>query len=90
MQSRFSNQLISAVGSMKLKQHWQQHVGKKAGDKIVKMLSKSSDSKKVLNVGNVPKKKKTKKVTFAVKKLSDQEIKQRVNQIVSGGRNKII
>ena len=74
---------------MKLKQHWQQHVGKKAGDKIVKMLSKSSDSKKVLNVRNVPKKK-TKKVTFAVKKLSDQEIKQRVNQIVSGGRNKII
>ena len=35
------------------------------------------------------KKTKQKKVTFAVKKLSDQEIKQRVNQIVSGGRNKI-
>ena len=53
------------------------------------MLSKSSDSKTVSNVRNVPKNKQ-KKVTFAVKKLSDQEIKQRVNQIVSGGRNKII
>ena len=56
---------------------------KKAGDKIVKVLSKRSESKKV-----------PKKVTFnddvtvktiPKKKLTDQEINQRVSQILSGG-----
>ena len=56
-----------------------EHVGKKAGDKIVKMLPKSGKSK------NVPK-----KVTFnetvktIPKKMTDQKINQRVNQILSG------
>ena len=61
-----------------------EHVGKKAGDKIVKMLSKNSKSKKV-----------PKKVSFnndvtvkiiPKKKMTDQEINQRVNQILSGGK----
>ena len=51
----------------KLKQHRQQHVGKKAVDKIVKMLSKSCDSKKVSNVRNVSKKKKKKKLLLQSK-----------------------
>ena len=59
-----------------------EHFGKKAGDKIVKMLSKSGDSKK------------PKKVTFkddesvkpVRKKMTDQEIHQKVNQIMSGGK----
>ena len=45
---------------------------------------------KKFQMSEMYRKKKKKKVTFAVKKLSDQEIKQRANQIVSGGRNKII
>ena len=51
-----------------------EHVGKKAGDKIVQMLSKSSNSKP--------------KVTFNknVEKIaSKKEINQRVNAILSGG-----
>ena len=58
-----------------------EHVGKKAGDKIVQMLSKSGEKK-------IPK-----KVTFnttvktvPIKKMTSQEINQRVNQILSGGR----
>ena len=56
-----------------------EHVGKKAGDKIVKMLSKEKAAPT------------TKKVTFndAVnpipKKMTQQEIHQRVNSILSGG-----
>ena len=56
-------------------------VGKKAGDKIVKMLSKNRESKKV-----------PKKVTFndavkaVPKKMTQQDINQRVNQILSGGK----
>ena len=60
-----------------------EYVGKKAGDKIVKMLSKSGESKKT-----------SKKLTFnnditvktIPKKMTDQEINQRVNQILSGGK----
>ena len=60
-----------------------EHVGKKAGDKIVQMLSKGNPSSKPT----------TKKVTFnknveifPSKKLTQQEINQRVNAILSGGR----
>ena len=60
-----------------------EYAGKKGGDKIVKMLSKCGESKKV-----------PKKVTFnddvsvnpVPKKMTDQEINQRVNQILSGGK----
>ena len=51
-----------------------EHVGKKSGDKIVQMLSKSNDSKPKVtfneNVETTPRKK---------------EINQRVNAILSGG-----
>ena len=58
----------------------EEHVGKKAGDKIVKMLSKNGEKK-------VPK-----KVTFndsvtvkpVPKKMTQQEINDRVLQIMSG------
>ena len=62
-----------------------EHVGKKAGDKIVQMLSK----------GRVepPRKPPAKKVTFnknveifPSKKLTQKEINQRVNSILSGGK----
>ena len=60
-----------------------EHIGKKAGDKIVQMLSK----------GNPTPKPTTKKVTFnknveifPSKKLTQQEINQRVNAILSGGK----
>ena len=60
-----------------------EHVGKKAGDKIVQMLSK----------GASPKKPPAKKVNFnknveifPSKKLTQQEINQRVNSILSGGK----
>ena len=62
-----------------------EHVGKKAGDKIVQMLSK----------GGVPPPKTPllKKVTFNKnivkipnKKITQQEINQRVNSILSGGK----
>ena len=50
-----------------------EHVGKKAGDKIVKLLSKDSPS--------------TKKVTFNknVGVVSQQEIDQMLNNLLSGG-----
>ena len=57
-----------------------EHVGKNAGDKIVQMLSKE-------------KKPTTKKVTFNKnivkipnKKITKQEINQKVNSILSGGK----
>ena len=56
-----------------------EHVGKKAGDKIVQMLSK----------GGVPPPKTptAKKVTFkTTPKITQQEINQRVNSILSGGK----
>ena len=60
-----------------------EHVGKKAGDKIIQMLSKGNPSRKPT----------IKKVTFnknveifPSKKLTQQEINQRVNAILSGGR----
>ena len=54
-----------------------EHVGKKAGDKIVQMLSKGSFQKPP-----------AKKVTFKTvpKTMSQQEINQRVNAILSGGK----
>ena len=62
-----------------------EHAGKKAGDKIVQMLSKGKvDSSR---------KPTTKKVTFnknveilPSKKITQQEINQRVNSILSGGK----
>ena len=60
-----------------------EHVGKKAGDKIVQMLTKGSSSKKTPS----------KKVTFNKnikiipnKKMTQQEINQRVNSILRGGK----
>ena len=56
-----------------------EHVGKKAGDKIVQLLKEKPT--------------KTKKVTFnknvktTPKKITQQEINQRVNAILSGGKN---
>ena len=54
-----------------------EHVGKNAGDKIVQMLSK----------GSKPKKFTSKKVTFNnnVEKISQKEIDQRLNNLLSGG-----
>ena len=59
-----------------------EHVGKKAGDKIVQMLSKEKDKPPT-----------TKKVNFNKnvkiipnKKITQQEINQRVNAILSGGK----
>ena len=56
-----------------------EHVGKKAGDKIVQMLS---------NEGVAPTKKRSnKKVTFNknVETISQQEIDQMMNNLLSGG-----
>ena len=50
-----------------------EHVGKKAGDKIVQMLSQ----------GNPPDKKVK---TIPNKRMTQQEINQRVNAILSGGK----
>ena len=59
-----------------------EHVGKKAGDKIVQMLSKGSSqkppAKKVTFNKNVE--------IFPSKKLTQKEINQRVNAILSGGK----
>ena len=58
-----------------------EHVGKKAGDKIVQMLSNGG----VAPPRNPP----AKKVTFKTipnKKITQQEINQRVNSILSGGK----
>ena len=54
-----------------------EHVGKKAGDKIVQMLSK----------GDAPKNPPAKKVTFNknVGAVSQQEIDQMLNNLLSGG-----
>ena len=54
-----------------------EHVGKKAGDKIVQMLSKSNNKPKVTfnkNVETIPNKTKT-----------QQELNQRLNNLLSGG-----
>ena len=62
-----------------------EHAGKKAGDKIVQMLS----NRGVAPPRNPPAKKVTfnKNVEiFPSKKLTQQEINQRVNAILSGGR----
>ena len=54
-----------------------EHVGKKAGDKIVKMLSMGDSSKKPTK----------KKVTFNknVETISQQDIDQMMNNLLSGG-----
>ena len=54
-----------------------EHVGKKAGDKIVQMLSKSKNKPKVTFNENVE--------TIPNKTMTQQEINQRVNAILSGG-----
>ena len=63
-----------------------EHVGKKAGDKIVQMLTKSNKTPKggIATPQNPP----AKKVTFKTtpKKITQQEINQRVNAILSGGK----
>ena len=54
-----------------------EHVGKKAGEKIVQMLRKEKVAPP------------TKKITFKTnpnKKMTQKEIKQRVNAILSGGK----
>ena len=58
-----------------------EHVGKKAGDKIVQMLSKEKiapTTKKVTFNKNVE--------TIPNKKMTQKEINQRVNAILSGGK----
>ena len=57
-----------------------EHVGKKAGDKIVQMLSNGGVAP--------PRKPPAKKVTFKTtpKKITQQEINQRVNAILRGGK----
>ena len=57
------------------------YAGKKAGDKMVQMLSKSGEKK-------IPKKVKSNTTVkrVPIKKMTSQEINQRVNQILSGGR----
>ena len=53
-----------------------EHVGKKAGDKIVQMLSKEKVKPPTTkNVEKIPN-----------KKITQQEINQRVNSILSGGK----
>ena len=63
-----------------------EHVGKKAGDKIVQMLTKSNKTpnRGIASPQNPP----AKKVTFKTtpKKMTQQEINQRVNAIISGGK----
>ena len=54
-----------------------EHVGKKAGDKIVKMLSKGATPKKVTFNNNVE---------IFPKKSSQQKRNERVNSILSGGK----
>ena len=56
-----------------------EHVGKKAGDKIVQMLSKGRDAP--------PRNPPAKKVTFNknVETISQQEIDQMLNNLLSGG-----
>ena len=55
-----------------------EHVGKKAGDKIVQMLTKSNKTPKVTFNKNVE--------IIPSKKITQQEINQRVNSILSGGK----
>ena len=55
-----------------------EHAGKKAGDKIVQLLSKSNNKPKVTFNKNVE--------IIPSKKITQQEINQRVNAILSGGK----
>ena len=55
-----------------------EHIGNKAGDKIVQLLSKKRPS--ILSPTSVSTQPKV------TKKLSDMEIADRVNQIISGGK----
>ena len=55
-----------------------EHIGNKAGDKIVQLLSKKKPS--ILSPTSMPTQPKV------TKQLSDMEIADRVNQIISGGK----
>ena len=57
------------------------HLGKKAGDKIVQILSKGYSSKK-------PTAKKKVKFNTSVKTISQKEIDQMMNNVLSGGKIK--
>ena len=62
-----------------------EHAGKKAGDKIVQMLSKGKvDSSSKPTTQKVTFKKNVE--IFPIKKTTQQEINQRVNSILSGGK----
>ena len=59
-----------------------EHVGKKAGDKIVQMLSKEKVKPPTTKKGTFNKNVET----IPNKKITQQEINQRVNAILSGGK----
>ena len=61
-----------------------EYAGKKAGDKIVQLLSKEKAPKTHL-LGGVPPPK-TPLLNPPAKKITQQEINQRVNSILSGGK----
>ena len=63
-----------------------EHVGKKAGDKIVQILSKKSSLKKpsAKKAGN----KKKVKINTSVKSITQKEIDQMMNNVLSGGKVK--
>ena len=66
-----------------------EHVGKKAGDKIVQLLSKSNNKPKVTfnkNVETIPNGWHPQNPTAKKRKMTQQEINQRVNSILSGGK----
>ena len=64
-------------------------VGKKAGDKIVQMLTKSNKTRKVTfnkNVETIPNGWFPQNPPAKKRKMTQQEINQRVNSILSGGK----
>ena len=66
-----------------------EHVGKKAGDKIVQMLTKSNKTPKVTfnkNVETIPHGWYPQNPPAKKRKMTLQEINQRVNSILSGGK----
>ena len=66
-----------------------EHVGKKAGDKIVQMLTKSNKTPKVTfnkNVETIPNGWFPQNPPAKKRKITQQEINQRVNSILSGGK----
>ena len=66
-----------------------EHVGKKTGDKIVQMLTKSNKTLKVTfnkNVETIPNGWHPQNPPAKKRKMIQQEINQRVNSILSGGK----